>query len=236
MSITATLACTCATVTFTATALQPAPTSIQPYSGDLQSDTAGMALDEPLVAQVFTAGATPLPGAQVVWTVIRGGSLSVDTTVSDIDGLVSANYTLGTLTGVDSIEAKTVGGGLTFVFTASVTNDLPALIAIQSGDGQADTTGYALQLPLVALLQLGLVALTVAWNLLDYPLSLQGFPARARLRLIRRHAGAAFGFGLCFAGLSLVPLAAVVLLPVGVVAATQLAHGMLAGAVLPDTP
>jgi uncharacterized protein involved in cysteine biosynthesis len=81
--------------------------------------------------------------------------------------------------------------------------------------------------PLVVGLQLGLVALTVAWNLLDYPLSLRGLPPRARLALFRRHPGAAFGFGLCFAGVSWIPLAGVLLLPIGVVAAAQLVHAML---------
>ncbi len=88
-------------------------------------------------------------------------------------------------------------------------------------------------LPLVVALQVVLIALTVAWNLLDYPLSLRGLSARARLRLLRGHPGAVFGFGLCFAAVSWIPLAGVVLLPIGVVAATQLVHRMLPS---PATP
>jgi adhesin/invasin len=149
-TISATLACGCASVNFTATAIAPIPASIQLFSGNVQFDTAARALSAPLVAQVFSAGFQPIVGTQVVWTVLRGGSLDVDTTVTDSNGVVSANYTLGTLAGTDSVEARTIGGGHTFIFTATVSNDLPAAIAIQSGDGQADTTGFALDLPLVA--------------------------------------------------------------------------------------
>lgn len=75
-----------------------------------------------------------------------------------------------------------------------------------------------LLLPVQALL----VALALAWNLLDYPLTLRGIRARSRLGLLRRHAGAVLGFGLSFALLSWVPLAGLLLLPVGVVGATRL--------------
>lgn len=73
-------------------------------------------------------------------------------------------------------------------------------------------------LPLEALL----VALALAWNLLDYPLTLRGIRARARVRLLRRHLGPVVGFGLSFALVSWVPGAGLLLLPAGVVGATRL--------------
>ena len=149
-TVRASLSSTPAFVDFTATAVSPTPASIELYSGNFQADTAARPLSIPLVAQVFGAGFQPIAGTQVVWTVLRGGSLDVDTTVTDSLGIVSANYTLGTLTGTDSVEAKTVVGGHTFIFTADVSNDLPALISVQSGNGQSDTAGFALDLPLVA--------------------------------------------------------------------------------------
>ena len=76
--------------------------------------------------------------------------------------------------------------------------------------------------PLVLALQGLLAALTVAWNLFDYPLTLRGIPARTRWRFMRRNARAVLGFGLAFAALFWIPCAGLALLPVGVVAAAQL--------------
>lgn len=77
-------------------------------------------------------------------------------------------------------------------------------------------------LPLIALVNAVLVSLAVAWNLLGYPLTLRGIGARERLRLMARHSPAVLGFGAAFAALSLVPGAALLLLPAGVVGATRL--------------
>jgi CysZ protein len=76
--------------------------------------------------------------------------------------------------------------------------------------------------PVVLALQILLASLMIAWNLLDYPLTLRGVPLRARLALLRRHASSVLGFGLAFALVFSVPAAGVFLLPVGVVAATEL--------------
>lgn len=66
------------------------------------------------------------------------------------------------------------------------------------------------------------VAFGLAWNLFDYPLTLRGVPMRRRLRLFSQHRAAVIGFGAGFALLFWVPCFSVVLLPLGVVAATEL--------------
>jgi uncharacterized protein involved in cysteine biosynthesis len=71
-------------------------------------------------------------------------------------------------------------------------------------------------------LKLLLTALGVSWTLFDYPLTLRGVGARQRLQLIRRHLGLVLGFGTAFALVFWLPCCSVVMLPVGVVAATQL--------------
>jgi uncharacterized protein involved in cysteine biosynthesis len=76
--------------------------------------------------------------------------------------------------------------------------------------------------PVLVPARLFAVALSLAWNLLDYPLTLRGVRMRQRLRFIRTHIAAVFGFGLAFAILFWIPLAAVLLLPLGVMAATRL--------------
>lgn len=71
-------------------------------------------------------------------------------------------------------------------------------------------------------LKLTIGALGVAWGLFDYPLTLRGIPARQRLRLVKRHAGVVLGFGAAFALVFWLPCCGIVMLPVGVAAATRL--------------
>jgi CysZ protein len=81
--------------------------------------------------------------------------------------------------------------------------------------------------PFLLALKALLVAWAVAWNLFDYPLTLRGFPAPERMKLVRQHVRATFGFGLAFAALFWIPCAGILLLPVGVVAAARLTSAMV---------
>jgi CysZ protein len=65
-------------------------------------------------------------------------------------------------------------------------------------------------------------ALALAWNLLDYPLTLRGLRMRDRLALMRRHAAACLGFGFGFVVLFSVPCFSVLMLPIGVAAAAEM--------------
>jgi CysZ protein len=84
--------------------------------------------------------------------------------------------------------------------------------------------------PLLAPLNALLVSLAVAWNLLGYPLTLRGMRARARLSLMGENVFAVLGFGAAFAAASIVPGAALLLLPAGVVGATRLTERMTTAA------
>lgn len=81
-------------------------------------------------------------------------------------------------------------------------------------------------------------AVSLAWNLFDYPLTLRGVRMRDRLRLVAAYKAAALGFGLAFALLFWIPCFGVLLLPVGVVAASRLVWQMLEAdpGVLPQIP
>ncbi|HET7542059.1 MAG TPA: EI24 domain-containing protein [Polyangiaceae bacterium] len=87
-------------------------------------------------------------------------------------------------------------------------------------------TVLELALPAVALVttpvKLSLGALGVSWNLLDYPLTLRGIGARERVAFVRAHAASALGFGSAFALSFWLPCCGILLLPVGVAAATEL--------------
>lgn len=70
-------------------------------------------------------------------------------------------------------------------------------------------------------------ALCLAWNLFDYPLTLRGVRMRDRLRLVRAHRRSALGFGIGFAILFWLPCFGILMLPVGVAAATRLVWEIL---------
>jgi len=71
-------------------------------------------------------------------------------------------------------------------------------------------------------LKLLLGALGVAWGLFDYPLTLRGIGARQRFRFMSKHFSVVLGFGCTFSLLFWLPCFGVLMLPVGVAAATRL--------------
>ncbi len=100
-------------------------------------------------------------------------------------------------------------------------------------------TALGLSLPLLALLALVtfvfppvsvvtvplkflVTGMAVAYDFLDYPLSLRGVGVRSRMGFIRAHLGAVLGFGASAAAFLLVPGLGLVLLPIGVAGAARL--------------
>jgi uncharacterized protein involved in cysteine biosynthesis len=71
-------------------------------------------------------------------------------------------------------------------------------------------------------LKLLLGALGVAWGLFDYPLTLRGIGARQRFAFMKRHFTVVLGFGSAFSLLFWLPCVGLLMLPVGVAAATRL--------------
>jgi uncharacterized protein involved in cysteine biosynthesis len=72
-------------------------------------------------------------------------------------------------------------------------------------------------------LKLVVTSLAVAWNLLDYPLTLRAVRMRERFLLFKRYKAACLGFGAAFSLLFWIPCGCqIVLLPVGAAAATDL--------------
>lgn len=71
-------------------------------------------------------------------------------------------------------------------------------------------------------LKIAIASCLLAWDFLDYPLSLRGLGLRARLRWARRNVLGVTGFGLAWTLLAFVPGTALLLLPMGVAGATRL--------------
>jgi hypothetical protein len=76
-------------------------------SGDGQHGTPGQALSTPLTVAVATADGAPVVGETVSWTMLNGsGTLSATSVVTDAAGRASVNWTLGTESGTQSVEAS----------------------------------------------------------------------------------------------------------------------------------
>lgn len=88
-------------------------------------------------------------------------------------------------------------------------------------------------------IKLVVTSLALAWNLLDYPLTLRGVRMRERFLLFTRHKSACLGFGLAFAIVFWIPCGCqIVLLPIGAAAATDLVWQLLDSdpELLPELP
>ncbi|HET7025476.1 MAG TPA: hypothetical protein VFI39_09760, partial [Gemmatimonadales bacterium] len=152
-SVHATIAGTGAFALFTATAVAPVPSAIAIVSGNAQTDTVGKLLALPLVVSVTGAGAKPVAGTKVAFSLKTGsgtfGALAVDTITTDTLGHAQVPFTLGTVAGTDSVLAKTVAGGFTVTFGETAVPGAPSAIAIVSGNAQSDTAKGTLPLPLI---------------------------------------------------------------------------------------
>ena len=112
-------------------------TELQNLSGDLQVDTVGQQLREPLVVRAVDAGERPVPGVVVSFVVVEGeGALRVESDTSDGQGEVRAQWTLGPGAGVQAVEARFSGWPrgkiITRAFTATAVPDRVARIAVQA--------------------------------------------------------------------------------------------------------
>ncbi|HVX88312.1 MAG TPA: Ig-like domain-containing protein, partial [Gemmatimonadales bacterium] len=150
---TATVVGTALTRNFTATATAGAAAAIAIQNGNAQTDSAGRILPVDLTVRVTDAFDNPVAGAKVYWTRVFGnGTVSDDSTVTDILGITNIEYLLGAA-GTDSIRAALAGTSATVTFLATSINGAPATVAKTLGDLQADTVGRLLTDSLVVVVQ-----------------------------------------------------------------------------------
>jgi alpha-tubulin suppressor-like RCC1 family protein len=111
-------------------------------SGDNQTGVAGSALAAPLVAKVVDANNLPVKGQVVNFVVTAGdGSVFGGSEVTGTDGVVRERWTLGTVAGLQTIEARYVNSktGAPVVagkFKATARGGPGTQVSIVSGDGQ----------------------------------------------------------------------------------------------------
>src|SRR5690606_31988989 len=109
--------------------------SIQVVQGSGQSGVTGGRLGTALIARVADASGNAIVGATVTWS--GNGSVSNATTVTDAAGRVSADWTLGSTSGTQTMRAGLPCGSATFTATVRKPIDTvavtPAAPSVRTG-------------------------------------------------------------------------------------------------------
>jgi adhesin/invasin len=136
-------------VSFVHTGLATAPTALVKVSGDEQTAPAGFEVAEDLVVKLTDADGNGVGGRSVTWVVASGGGTTTPlNSTTDPSGFARTRWTLGTSAGANSLNA--VFSGVPPVpFSATASADVPAKLALVSGNGQSGVVGQPLGNPLV---------------------------------------------------------------------------------------
>jgi hypothetical protein len=119
-------------VTFTATALPGAATTLEVVSGDGQTALVGTPVPDLLVVRARDAGGNPVAGLGVTWLVTAGrGSVAPQNGTTGQDGQASTSWTLGPEPGANTVAAVISGVG-TVEFTATGNPGAPPALSIET--------------------------------------------------------------------------------------------------------
>ena len=125
----------------------PSLSTLTKVGGDRQTGQAGQALPTPLAVQVNDSAGHGLTGVTVSWAVSAGrGSVNPGTSSTDVSGLASTTWTLGTAAGANSATAS-VSGLPAVTFQGTGVAGPAASVARQAGDGQSAAAGTAVATP-----------------------------------------------------------------------------------------
>jgi hypothetical protein len=122
------------------------PVNVLADSGGGQSGPAGALLPTPLVARVVASDGLGVPDQWVRFTVAAGGgSLSVDSALTDAAGRARTQWTLGSVVGNQVVQATTPRlPGIAATFTAASQSGSAGGMVIVAGNGQSALVGTAL--------------------------------------------------------------------------------------------
>jgi hypothetical protein len=134
-------------VSFTLSTTADLPAVVTPGAAAVPEGVVATMLPQPLVATVTDRFGNAVGNAPISFAVTAGGGeLSVTSTQTDAEGEARSLLTLGTVAGIDTVEAR-VGTLAPARFTAQATPDLPAQLAA-TGGGSA-VAGTTLPQPLI---------------------------------------------------------------------------------------
>lgn len=137
-------------------------------SGNAQTDTIGAPLTNPIRVEVQEDGAVK-QGVTVAWSVQSGGGqVTPATSVTDVNGLATTNWTLGDNLGAQTARATVTGAaGSPVTFTATAGAGNPAQINLNAGDNQSALLNASFTAPIAVKvgdrLNNGVNGVTVDW-------------------------------------------------------------------------
>lgn len=110
-----------------------------------QIGTVGTALAQAVTVQVVDQDGNPVANNAVTWTIVTGGgSVSAGTSVTDGNGNATTIWTLGTIAGVDTLQATIASGATAKVGAVALAAGMSALVKV-SGDSQSVSPGATSQ-------------------------------------------------------------------------------------------
>ena len=135
------------TVTFNATAIAGAATTLTRLGLSAQADTIGAALAVPDSVKVTDQFGNPVAGTGVTWAAGSGGTLTPGGATTNAAGIATATRILGTVPGLAADTAKAAGlVGSPALFTTTTSAGHGATLVKGAGDAQTDTAGATLAL------------------------------------------------------------------------------------------
>ena len=127
-------------VTFRALAIADVADSVIVYAGNQQTGTVGDTLSASVQAQVVDQYQNPVAGTPVTWSPTADGDTIVVSDVSDVNGIVEAQWILRTVAGNDTLTGSGTGLG-TALFTANANNDVASTVIAYAGDNTTTIAG-----------------------------------------------------------------------------------------------
>jgi adhesin/invasin len=152
-TLTASVASPALSLPLIATASLGSSGAILALSGNNQTGPTGSLLASRLLAKVVDQNNNAVVGARVTWTVATGGGSLTQTAgsgITNVAGVDSASWTLGSTVGLQTVTATVAGvGSIAFSATATTVGGTAATIRIISGSGQVGRSQQVLPSPLV---------------------------------------------------------------------------------------
>ena len=160
-------------MSFTATALVGAATTMAKFSGDNLSGEVGTTLATPHDVLVSDIHGNPVAGVTVNWAALGGGSVNPVMSVTDAAGHATTSRTLGLTFGTQTTTATATlsGGSTTVTFNVNATVGGATQMDIVNGNNQVDTVSQTLPTALAVRVadRFGnpVAGVLISWTVLD---------------------------------------------------------------------
>lgn len=124
------------------------PVTFLKQSGDLQSAAVGTAVLLPVSMRLADSNGTGVAGAIVTFTVTAGGGTTRAADTTDVNGVASTGWTLGTVADTNRMTATLTGITLpSLLFRAIAHAGPPVAMTVQAGDSQTAHAGAPVPVP-----------------------------------------------------------------------------------------